>query len=149
MAPAIGIDLGTCFSCVGTFRDGAVEVIPNSYGKRVSPSYVAFRGDERLLGESALDQAVYNSENTVYEVKRLIGRSFEDTTVKDDIQRFPFKLLKEGDRIKIQVEHHGEKKKFLPEEISWCAFELDGVKNIMDKRAEQPTDGQGVSRGRM
>ena len=99
MAPAIGIDLGTCYSCVGTFRDGAVEIIPNSYGKRVSPSYVAFRGDERLL--------------------------------------------------EIQVEHHGEQKKFLPEEISWCAFELDGVKNIMDKRAEQPTDGQGVSRGRM
>ena len=80
MAPAIGIDLGTCYSCVGTFRDGAVEIIPNSYGKRVSPSYVAFQGDERLLGESALDQATYNSENTVYEVKRLIGRSFEDST---------------------------------------------------------------------
>ena len=138
MAPAIGIDLGTCYSCVGTFRDGAVEIIPNSYGKRVSPSYVAFRGDERLLGESALDQAAYNSENTVYEVKRLIGRSFEDTTVKDDIQRFPFKVLKEGDRIKIQVEHHGEQKMFLPEEIS--SFVLSHMKQIAESHLQTETE---------
>ena len=96
MAPVVGIDLGTCYSCVGTFREGAVEIIPNGYGKRVSPSYVAFRGGERLLGESALDQAAYNSENTVYEVKRLIGRNFEDATVKEDIQRFPFRVIKVG-----------------------------------------------------
>ena len=134
MAPAIGIDLGTCFSCVGTFRDGAVEIIPNSYGKRVSPSYVAFRGDERLLGESALDQAAYNSENTVYEVKRLIGRSFEDTDVKEDIQRFPFVVLEEGDRIKIQVEHRGEQNTFLPEEIS--SFVLGHMKQIAESHLQ-------------
>ena len=134
MAPAIGIDLGTCFSCVGTFRDGAVEIIPNSYGKRVSPSYVAFRGDERLLGESALDQAAYNSENTVYEVKRLIGRSFEDTDVREDIQRFPFVVLEEGDRIKIQVEHRGEQNTFLPEEIS--SFVLGHMKQIAESHLQ-------------
>ena len=118
MGPAIGIDLGTCFSCVGTFKDGAVEIIPNSYGKRVTPSYVAFREDERLLGESALDQAAYNSENTVFEAKRLIGRNFEDKSVQDDIKNFPFQVVKEGGRIKIQVMHRGEQTAFFPEEIS-------------------------------
>ena len=134
MAPVVGIDLGTCYSCVGTFREGAVEIIPNGYGKRVSPSYVAFRGGERLLGESALDQAAYNSENTVYEVKRLIGRNFEDATVKEDIQRFPFKVIKEGERIKIQVEHHGEQKTFLPEEIS--SFVLSHMKQIAESHLQ-------------
>ena len=134
MGPAIGIDLGTCYSCVGTFKDGSVEIIPNSYGKRVSPSYVAFRGNERLLGESALDQAAYNSENTVFEVKRLIGRNFEDESVQGDIKNFPFKVVKEGERIKIQVEHRGEQKTFFPEEIS--SFVLSHMKDIAESHLE-------------
>ena len=139
MGPAIGIDLGTCYSCVGTFKDGAVEIIPNSYGKRVSPSYVAFRGNERLLGESALDQAAYNSENTVFEAKRLIGRNFEDETVQADIRNFPFKVVKEGERIKIQMEHHGGKRKtFFPEEIS--SFVLSHMKDIAERHLESKVE---------
>ena len=134
MGPAIGIDLGTCYSCVGAFKDGAVEIIPNSYGKRVTPSYVAFRGDERLLGDSALDQAAYNSENTVFEVKRLIGRNYEDETVQSDIKSLPFKVIKEGGRIKIKVEHHGEEKTFFPEEIS--SFVLSHMKDIAERHLE-------------
>ena len=118
MAPALGIDLGTCFSCVGTFQNGMVEIIPNSYGKRVTPSCVAFRGDERLLGDSAFDQAAFNPENTVYEVKRLIGRDFESETVKEDVPLFPFKVVCEEGKIKVQVQFRGEQKSFLPEEIS-------------------------------
>ena len=134
MAPAIGIDLGTCYSCVGTFKDGAVEIIPNSYGKRVTPSYVAFRGAERLLGDLALDQAAYNFKNTVFEAKRLIGRNFDDETVQGDIKNFPFKVVKEEERIKIQVEHRGEQKTFFPEEIS--SFVLDHLKDIAESHLE-------------
>ena len=135
MGPAIGIDLGTCYSCVGTFKDGAVEIIPNSYGKRVTPSYVGFRGDERLLGESALDHAAYNSENTVFEAKRLIGRNFEDKSVQDDIKNFPFQVVKENERIKIQVQHRREQRTFLPEEIS--SFVLSHMKDIAESHLEK------------
>ena len=97
------------------------EIIPNSYGKRVTPSCVAFREDDRLLGDSASDQTAFNPENTVYEVKRFIGRDFEDETVKADAALLPFKVVSEDGKIKVQVQYRGEQKTFLPEEISSCS----------------------------
>ena len=104
MAPAIGIDLGTCYSCVGAFQNGAVEIIPNSYGRRVTPSFVGFHGSERLLGQSTFNQAVFNPQNTVYEVKRLIGRDFEDESVREDVANLPFSVVKEDGKITIKVQ---------------------------------------------
>ena len=134
MAPAIGIDLGTCYSCVGAFQNGMVEIIPNSYGKRVTPSCVAFRGDDRLLGDSASDQTAFNPENTVYEVKRFIGRDFEDETVKSDAALLPFKVVSEEGKIKVQVQYRGEQRSFLPEEIS--SFVLSHMKKMAEAYLE-------------
>ena len=134
MAPAIGIDLGTCYSCVGAFQNGAVEIIPNSYGRRVTPSFVGFHGSERLLGQSAFNQAVFNPQNTVYEVKRLIGRDFEDESVREDVANLPFSVVKEDGKITIKVQFKGKEKKFLPEEIS--AFVLVHMKQIAETHLE-------------
>ena len=104
------------FICVGTFQNGKVEIIPNSYGKRVSPSYAAFSGSERLLGDSAFDQSAYNPLNTVYEIKRLVGRNFDDESVLHDMMLVPFKVVKDKNKIKVEVEYHGKTRKFVPEE---------------------------------
>lgn len=79
--PVIGIDLGTTYSCVGIFKNGNVEIIPNELGNRITPSVVAFTDEERLIGESAKNQAVNNPTRTLYDVKRLIGRKYTDPTV--------------------------------------------------------------------
>ena len=92
---AIGIDLGTTYSCVGVFKNGGVEVIANDQGNRTTPSYVAFTKEERLIGNPAKNQVNSNPTNTVFDAKRLIGRKFTDETVQKDIKHFPLKLLKE------------------------------------------------------
>ena len=83
---------------MGAFQNGAVEIIPNSYGKRTTPSYVSFSDTDKLLGDSAFDQAAFNPQNTVYEVKRLIGRNFADKTGMEDVRTFPFTVLEEESR---------------------------------------------------
>jgi len=116
--PAIGIDLGTTYSCVGVFQHGKVEIIANDQGNRTTPSYVAFTDSERLIGDAAKNQVAMNPTNTVFDAKRLIGRKFDDPTVVSDVKLWPFKVVEEGKKPKIQVEYKGENKTFFPEEIS-------------------------------
>merc|ERR1712127_886410 len=116
---AIGIDLGTTYSCVGIWQHDRVEIIANDQGNRTTPSYVAFTETERLIGDSAKNQVAMNPHNTVFDAKRLIGRRFQESAVQDDIKHFPFKVLcKDGDKPAIEINFKGEKKVFAPEEIS-------------------------------
>jgi len=117
--PAIGIDLGTTYSCVGIWQNDRVEIIANDQGNRTTPSYVAFTDSERMIGDAAKNQAAMNPRNTVFDAKRLIGRRFTESATQSDIKHFPFKVIaKDGDRPCIVVDYKGESKEFFPEEIS-------------------------------
>lgn len=116
--PAVGIDLGTTYSCVGVFQHGKVEIIANDQGNRTTPSYVAFTDTERLIGDAAKNQVAMNPSNTVFDAKRLIGRRFDDSSVNKDMKHWPFKIINESGRPKVQVEYKGETKSFYAEEIS-------------------------------
>ena len=128
--PLIGIDLGTTYSCVGTWENGSVVIIPNDIGSRTTPSVVAFNDKERLIGQAAKDNITRNYENTVFDVKRLIGRRFYDETVQEDIKLWPFKVEKDSnsDRPVVVVSYLGQTKKFYAEEIS--AMVLMKMKDI-------------------
>merc|ERR1712062_940220 len=116
---AIGIDLGTTYSCVGVFQHGKVEVLANDQGNRTTPSHVAFTDTERLIGDAAKNQVAMNPVNTVFDAKRLIGRKFEDETVQRDMKLWPFKVVKDSSgKPKLEVEFKCETKNFTPEEIS-------------------------------
>ena len=115
---AIGIDLGTTYSCVGWWKDNRCEIIANDQGNRTTPSYVAFTDTERLIGDSAKNQASMNPENTVYDAKRLIGRKFDDPVIQNDIRNFPFDIISDDNKPKIKVNYKGEEKTYHPEEIS-------------------------------
>ena len=115
---AIGIDLGTTYSCVGWWKDNRCEIIANDQGNRTTPSYVAFTETERLIGDGAQNQSSMNPENTIFDAKRLIGRKFNDSVVQGDIKSFPFCVKENGEKPVIEVMYKGETKTFQPEEIS-------------------------------
>ena len=115
---AIGIDLGTTYSCVGIWKNGQCEIIANDQGARTTPSYVAFTDNERLIGIAAKNQASQNAENTIYDAKRLIGRIYNDSATQSDIKQFPFKVIEKDNKPIIQANYKGEVKDFQPEEIS-------------------------------
>ncbi len=116
---AIGIDLGTTFSAVGVMRGGKVDIVANDQGNRTTPSYVAFTNEERLIGDSARNQAALNSENTIFDAKRLIGKRFDDPQVQRDMKHWPFKVTAgEGNKCVIHADYKSETKTFQPEEIS-------------------------------
>ncbi|KAH7269684.1 heat shock protein 70 family [Fusarium redolens] len=118
MAPAVGIDLGTTYSCVGIFREDRCDIIANDQGNRTTPSFVGFTDTERLIGDAAKNQVAMNPQNTVFDAKRLIGRKFADPEVQADMKHFPFKIVDKGGKPVIEVEFKGETKTFTPEEIS-------------------------------
>ncbi|GAA0155565.1 Hsp70 family chaperone [Lithospermum erythrorhizon] len=119
LGTVIGIDLGTTYSCVGVYKNGHVEIIANDQGNRITPSWVAFTDTERLIGEAAKNQAPLNAERTIFDVKRLIGRKFDDPEVQRDKKMFPYKIVSKDGKPYIEVKlKDGEIKVFSPEEIS-------------------------------
>ena len=128
--PVIGIDLGTTYSCVGIFRNGSVEIIPNELGNRITPSVVAFTDDDRLVGEAAKNQAALNPKRTIYSVKRLIGRKYNDKEVQMDKKLLPYDIIDKDGKPYIQVETKGQKKLYSPEEIS--AMILTKMKTVAE-----------------
>ena len=127
---AIGIDLGTTYSCVGVWQNDRVEIIANDQGNRTTPSYVAFSGEERLIGDAAKNQAAVNPINTVFDAKRLIGRKFSDPSTQSDLKHFPYAFARDGDKPCIKVNFKDEDKEFLPEEIS--SMVLTKMKDIIE-----------------
>ena len=128
--PVIGIDLGTTYSCVGIFRNGSVEIIPNELGNRITPSVVAFTDDDRLVGEAAKNQAALNPKRTIYSVKRLIGRKYNDKEVQMDKKLLPYDIIDKDGKPYIQIETKGQKKLYSPEEIS--AMILTKMKTVAE-----------------
>ena len=129
--PIIGIDLGTTFSCVGIFKNGQVEVIPNELGNRITPSVVSYTDEERLVGEAAKNQAAVNPTRTLYDVKRLIGRRYSDKTVQYDKKYMPYEIVDKEGKPYIEVPNvRGENKVFAPEEVS--AIVLTKMKEIAE-----------------
>ncbi|ESK85627.1 hsp70 chaperone [Moniliophthora roreri MCA 2997] len=114
----IGIDLGTTYSCVGVQRGGRVEIIANDQGNRITPSWVSFTDEERLVGDAAKNAFASNPKNTVFDAKRLIGRKMDDPDIQRDVKHWPFTVHEKGGKPAIQVEYKGENRDFTPEEIS-------------------------------
>jgi len=126
----VGIDLGTTYSCVGVYKNGKVEIIANDQGNRITPSWVAFTDEERLVGDSAKNQAAINPENTVFDVKRLIGRKYTDTTVQHDKKLLPYDIVDKAGKPYVQVLFKKEKKTYSPEEVS--AMVLTKMKEVAE-----------------
>jgi heat shock protein 5 len=105
--PVIGIDLGTTYSCVGIFKNGRVEIIPNEFGNRITPSFVAFTDEERMVGESAKNQALLDPKRSIYVVKRLIGRKFDDAEVQRDVKWLPYDVISKGGKPYVSIEMTG------------------------------------------
>ncbi|KAH9605945.1 hypothetical protein KSS87_012920 [Heliosperma pusillum] len=141
IAPPIGIDLGTTYSCVAVWQRGKVEVIPNDQGNRTTPSCVAFNDTQRLIGDAAKNQAAVNPSNTIFDAKRLIGRKFNDESLQNDIKHWPFSVVTSpcsdfDKKPMIVVNYKGEEKTFAPEEIS--AMVLTRMKEVADAYLGSP-----------
>ena len=135
--PAIGIDLGTTYSCVGIFQNERVEIIANDQGNRTTPSYVAFTETERLVGDAAKNQVAMNPTNTVYDAKRLIGRKFTESSVQSDLKHFSYDVVaRDGDKPVIKAQYKNEDRTFTPEEIS--SMVLVKMKEIAESYIGKP-----------
>ncbi|KAI9829160.1 MAG: ATPase with role in protein import into the ER [Thelocarpon impressellum] len=126
----IGIDLGTTYSCVGVMQHGKVEILANDQGHRITPSYVAFTDEERLVGDAAKNQAASNPKRTIFDVKRLIGRKYADKDVQADAKHFPFNIVKKDGKPSVEVDVSGKARSFTPEEVS--AMILGKMKDIAE-----------------
>ncbi|KAJ5129699.1 Heat shock protein 70 family [Penicillium bovifimosum] len=126
----IGIDLGTTYSCVGVMQNGKVEILVNDQGNRITPSYVAFTDEERLVGDAAKNQYAANPERTIFDIKRMIGRKFDDKDVQKDAKNYPFKVVKKDGKPQVKVDVNQSAKTFTPEEIS--AMILGKMKEIAE-----------------
>ena len=133
---AIGIDLGTTYSCVGWWKDNRCEIIANDQGNRTTPSFVAFTDTERLIGDAAKNQSAMNPVNTVYDAKRLIGRKYSDSVVQKEINSFSFKVIDKNDKPEIQVQYKNESKTYGAEQIS--SMILEKMKYIAEAYIGEP-----------
>eukprot|EP00922_Rhytidocystis_sp_ex-Travisia-forbesii_P072248 GHVS01107733.1.p1 GENE.GHVS01107733.1~~GHVS01107733.1.p1 ORF type:complete len:673 (+),score=157.79 GHVS01107733.1:122-2140(+) len=136
--PVIGIDLGTTYSCVGIYKNGRVEIIPNDQGNRITPSYVAFTDEERKIGESAKNEATINPENTLFDVKRLIGRRYIEKEVQRDKTLLPFEVMNKDGKPFIRLMVKGEQKIMAPEEVS--AMVLTKMKEVAESYLGKPVN---------
>ena len=140
---AIGLDLGTTFSCIGVYRNGGVEIIPNSMGDRITPSVVIFNNDETLVGEDTIDFLVKHYDNCIYEVKRLIGLDFTDKEKKyeDEIKKLPFKIVNSTKKnlVDIEITKNGVKEFISPVEISSLIIKkmVDNAEAYLNKRIKK------------
>ena len=129
--PVIGIDLGTTYSCVGIFKNNRVEIIPNELGNRITPSFVAFTDEEKLVGESAKNQAFQNPKRSVYVIKRFIGREFDDKEVQRDKKWMPYDIVNKDGKPFVEVKTlKGITRLLAPEEVS--AMVLVKMKTIAE-----------------
>ena len=142
-APAVGIDLGTSYSCVGVLQHGKVEIIANDQGNRTTPSYVSFTDTERLIGDAAKNQAAMNLSNTIFDAKRLIGRDFSDQIVQRYMQHWPFAIVKNGKKPKIEVKFKRVKKTFTPATIT--SMVLTKMKETAEQYLGQKVKGAVVT----
>ena len=139
----IGIDLGTCFSCVGVWQNDRVEIIANDQGDRTTPSVVAFTDTERLIGAAAKNQSSMNTSNTIFDAKRLIGRKFNDPVVKEEMKHLPYQIHNENNKPVYKVMVKNELKTFTPEEIS--AMVLTKMKQIAEAYLGEPVKNAVVT----
>ncbi|KAL4909162.1 hypothetical protein BDW74DRAFT_165754 [Aspergillus multicolor] len=126
----IGIDLGTTYSCVGVMQNGKVEILVNDQGNRITPSYVAFTDEERLVGDAAKNQYAANPKRTVFDIKRLIGRKYDESEIQKDIKNYPFKVVNKDGKPMVRVEVNQTPKTLSPEEVS--AMVLGKMKEIAE-----------------
>ena len=141
---AIGIDLGTTYSCVGVWKNNNVEIIANDQGNRTTPSYVGFTDSERLIGNAAKNQVSMNTDNTVFDAKRLIGRKFSDPQIQKDMEHWPFRVkADENDKPIITVEYKGEDKDMKPEEVS--AMILTKMKQVAENFLGKTVDSAVIT----
>lgn len=126
----LGIDLGTAYSCVAVFQDGQVKIIPNDHGNLMTPSYVAFTDDDILIGDAAKNQLARNPDNTVFDMMRLIERKYDDPFIQSYVKHWPFKVINEDRKPKMQVQYKNETKSFTPEEI--ISILLKKIKDMVE-----------------
>jgi len=143
LGTVIGIDLGTTYSCVGVMQNGKVEILANDQGNRITPSYVAFNDEERLVGDAAKNQYASNPQRTVYDVKRMIGRKWSDKDVQNDRKHFPFTVKNKDGKPVVSVEVAGKDRTFTPEEVS--AMVLGKMRDVAEAYLGKKVDNAVVT----